>query len=61
MEYIHGERFTSRAQMRETVFECIETDYNDQRCHRMLGTLARKLSRLECVPKPVSTIAGRDH
>lgn len=27
VECIHGERFRSRAQMRETVFEYIETDY----------------------------------
>lgn len=36
-ECIHGERFTSRAQMRETVFEFVETDYNRQRRHSTLG------------------------
>ena len=34
---IHGERFMSRAQMRGTVFEYIETDYNHQRRHSTLG------------------------
>lgn len=37
VECIHGERFMSRAQMRETVFEYIETDYNRQRRHSTLG------------------------
>jgi transposase InsO family protein len=37
VECIHGERFMSRVQMRETVFEYIETDYNRQRRHSTLG------------------------
>ena len=37
VEAIHGERFTSRAQMRETVFEYIEVDYNRLRLHSTLG------------------------
>ena len=40
VECIHGERFMSRAQMRETVFEYIEIDYNRQRRHSRLGYLA---------------------
>ncbi|MET1080207.1 MAG: IS3 family transposase [Pseudomonas sp.] len=40
VECIHGERFISRAQMRETVFEYIETDYNRQRCHSTLGHIS---------------------
>ena len=39
-ECIHGERFRYRAQMRETVFEYIETDYNRQRHHRTLGHIS---------------------
>ena len=38
VECIHGERFMSRAQMRETVFEYIETDYNRQRRHTVERT-----------------------
>lgn len=46
VECIHGERFTSRAQARETVFEYIETDYNRQRRHTARwGTSARRPSR----------------
>ncbi len=45
VECIHGERFMSRAQMRETVFEYIETDYNRQRRHSTLGTSAHKPTR----------------
>ncbi|AJO78028.1 transposase [Pseudomonas putida] len=40
VECIHGERFTSRAQMRETVFEYVETDYNRQRRHSTLGHIS---------------------
>ncbi len=35
-----GERFGSRAQMRETVFEYVETDYNRQRRHSTLGHIS---------------------
>ena len=37
IEAIHGERFETRQQMRETVFEYIEVDYNRQRLHSYLG------------------------
>lgn len=37
VEAIHGERFTSRAKMREMVFEYIEVDYNRHRLHSTLG------------------------
>lgn len=36
VEAIHGERFETRVQMRETVFEYIEVDYNRQRLHSYL-------------------------
>ncbi len=36
VEAIHGEKFETRAQMRETVFEYIEVDYNRQRMHSYL-------------------------
>ena len=37
VEAIHGEQFTSRAKMREMVFEYIEVDYNRHRLHSTLG------------------------
>ena len=37
VEAIHGEKFETRAQMRETVFEYIEVDYNRQRMHSYLN------------------------
>ena len=40
VECIHGERFRSRAQMSETVFEYVETDYNRQRRHSTLGHIS---------------------
>lgn len=40
VECIHGERFKTRAQMRETVFEYIEIDYNRQRRHSTLGYIS---------------------
>tara|TARA_Y100001949_G_scaffold84759_1_gene71585 strand:- start:527 stop:934 length:408 start_codon:yes stop_codon:yes gene_type:complete len=40
VESIHDERFSNRAQMRETVFEYIETDYNRQRRHSTLGHIS---------------------
>jgi transposase InsO family protein len=36
VEAIHGEKFETRAQMRETVFKYIEVDYNRQRMHNYL-------------------------
>ncbi len=36
VEAIHGERFETRSQMREIVFEYIEVDYNRQRLHSYL-------------------------
>ncbi|AUZ62268.1 Mobile element protein (plasmid) [Pseudomonas sp. XWY-1] len=44
VECIHGERFMSRAQMRETVFEYIEIDYNRQRRHSTLGHISPEVS-----------------
>lgn len=40
VECIHSERFMSRSQMRETVFEYIEADYNRQRRHSTLGHIS---------------------
>ncbi|WP_089166987.1 IS3 family transposase [Azotobacter chroococcum] len=40
VECIHGERFGTHAQMRQTVFEYIETDYNRQRRHSTLGYIS---------------------
>lgn len=40
VECIHGESFASRDQMRETVFEYIETDYNRQRRHSTLDYIS---------------------
>jgi putative transposase len=40
VECVHGERFRNRAQMRETVFEYIEIDYNRQRRHSTLGHIS---------------------
>lgn len=40
VECPHGERFRSRAQMRETMFEYVETDYNRQRRHSTLGHIS---------------------
>ncbi len=37
VEAIHGEQFETRQQIRETVFEYIEVDYNRQRLHSYLG------------------------
>jgi transposase InsO family protein len=39
-ECTHGERFGTRAQMRQTVFEYIESDYNRQRRHSTLGYIS---------------------
>ena len=36
VEAIHGERFETRQQIRETIFEYIEVDYNRQRLHSYL-------------------------
>ena len=40
VESVHGERFRTRDQMRATVFEYIETDYNRQRRHSTLGYIS---------------------
>lgn len=60
VEAIHGERFISRAQMREKVFEYTEVDYNRQRLHSTLGYQSpeRRLSNMSL--NPVSTIVGSD-
>ena len=40
VEVIHGERFATREQMRQTVFEYIEVDYNRTRRHSANGYLS---------------------
>jgi transposase InsO family protein len=40
VEAIHGERFTTRGEMRSTVFEYIEVDYNRSRDHSTNGYLS---------------------
>ena len=40
VEVIHGERFATRAAMRQTVFEYIEVDYNRTRRHSANGYLS---------------------
>jgi len=40
VEAIHGERFATRENMRQTVFEYIETHYNRNRLHSTLGYLS---------------------
>lgn len=40
VEAIHGERFATRENMRQTVFEYIETRYNRNRLHSTLGYLS---------------------
>lgn len=40
VEAIHGERFATREDAREHVFEYIEVDYNRQRLHSTLGYLS---------------------
>ena len=40
MEAIHGERFATREEMRHTVFEYIEVDYNHTRRHRANGRIS---------------------
>ncbi|MBF7143586.1 IS3 family transposase [Pseudomonas sp. hsmgli-8] len=37
---IHGERFSSRAQIREAVFKYIEIDYDRQRRHSSLESIS---------------------
>lgn len=40
VELIHGERFPTRARMRQTVFEYIEVDYNRSRRHSANGYIS---------------------
>ena len=40
VEAIHGERFTTRQQVRNAVFEYIETDYNRTRRHSANGNIS---------------------
>ena len=49
VEAIHGERFPTRALMRQTVFEYIEVDYNRNRRHSANGYLSPVLFEAEQV------------
>ena len=40
VELTHGERFATREQLRQEVFEYIETDYNRIRRHSTLGYIS---------------------
>ena len=40
VEAIHGERFSTREEMRQTVFEYIEVDYNRIRRHGANGFIS---------------------
>ena len=40
VEAIHGERFTTREMIRQTVFEYIEVDYNRTRRHSANGNIS---------------------
>jgi len=40
VEAIHGERFATRKQLRQTVFEYIEVDYNRTRRHSANGYIS---------------------
>ena len=40
VELIHGERFESREEMRQAVFEYIEVDYNRSRRHSAIGQIS---------------------
>ena len=40
VEAIHGERFRTREEMRQTVFEYIEVDYNRTRRHSANGYIS---------------------
>lgn len=40
VEAIHGERFDTREEMRQTVFEYIEVDYNRNRRHSANGWIS---------------------
>ena len=40
VEVIHGERFVTREEMRQTVFEYIEVDYNRTRRHSAKGYIS---------------------
>jgi transposase InsO family protein len=49
VEAVHGERFVTRAQAKEQLFDYIEVYYNRQRLHSSLGYLSPEqfeLSRL---------------
>jgi hypothetical protein len=43
VEVIHGERFVTREEMRRTVFEYIEVDYNRTRRHSANGYISPAL------------------
>jgi transposase InsO family protein len=43
VELVHGERFDERSQMRESVFEYIEVDYNRKRRHSAVGMISPEM------------------
>ena len=61
VEAIHGEKFLTRKQMRQTVFEYIEVDYNRNRRHSANGLISpeafeAKKNRLKTCPLLVGKI-----
>ena len=40
VELIHDERFATRKQLKQAVFEYIEIDYNQQRRHSTIGQIS---------------------
>jgi transposase InsO family protein len=49
VELIHGERFVTRQQMRQAVFEYIEVDYNRTRRHSANGYISPMAFELQQV------------
>lgn len=49
VEIIHGERFATRDEMRQTVFEYIEIDYNRSRRHSANGYISPEAFEAQAV------------
>ena len=47
VEIIHGERFATREEMRQTVFEYIEVDYNRTRRHSANGCISPEVFEIQ--------------
>jgi len=60
VEVVHGERLLTRDEMRKTLFEYIEVDYNRSRRHSANGISAQKRLRPNLYLGSVSVVAGQD-